>query len=59
MHQFASLDAGLETKLSQLKADSLQVDGSSHMTGDLDLRGQKLINPGNRNESQTHHKSGH
>ena len=30
----------------QLKADSLQVDGSSHMTGDLDLRGQKLINPG-------------
>ena len=46
MHQMASLDAGLETKLSQLKADSLQVDGSSHMTGDLDLRGQKLINPG-------------
>ena len=41
-----SLDTGLETKLSQLKADSLQVDGSSHMTGDLDLRGQKLINPG-------------
>ena len=25
-------------KLTQLKADSLQVDGSSHMTGDLDLR---------------------
>ena len=46
MHQFASLDTGLETKLAQLKADSLQVDGSSHMTGDLDLRGQKLINPG-------------
>ena len=46
MHQMASLDAGLETKLAQLKADSLQVDGSSHMTGDLDLRGQKLINPG-------------
>ena len=41
-----SLDTGLETKLAQLKADSLQVDGSSHMTGDLDLRGQKLINPG-------------
>ena len=40
MHQMASLDTGLETKLSQLKADSLQVDGSSHMTGDLDLRGQ-------------------
>ena len=46
MHQMASLDTGLETKLAQLKADSLQVDGSSHMTGDLDLRGQKLINPG-------------
>ena len=46
MHQFASLDSVLETKLVQLKADSLQVDGSSHMTGDLDLRGQKLINPG-------------
>ena len=46
MHQMASLDTGLETKLAQLKADSLQVDGSSHMTGDLDLRGNKLINPG-------------
>ena len=46
MHQFVLLDIGLETKLTQLKADSLQVDGSSHMTGDLDLRGQKLINPG-------------
>ena len=46
MHQMASLDTGLETKLAQLKADSLQIDGSSHMTGDLDLRGQKLINPG-------------
>ena len=46
MHQFVSLDSVLETKLAQLKADSLQVDGSSHMTGDLDLRGQKLINPG-------------
>ena len=33
-------------KVAQLRADSLQVDGSSHMTGDLDLRGQKLINPG-------------
>ena len=60
MHQMASLDTGLETKLAQLKADSLQVDGSSHMTGDLDLRGQKTDQPrGNRNESQTHHKSGH
>ena len=46
MHQMTSLDTGLETKLTQLKADSLQVDGSSHMTGDLDLRGQKLVNPG-------------
>ena len=46
MHQFVSLDSVLETKLAQLKADSLQVDGSSHMAGDLDLRGQKLINPG-------------
>ena len=46
MHQMASLDTGLETKLTQLKADSLQIDGSSHMTGDLDLRGNKLINPG-------------
>ena len=32
-----------------LKADSLQVDGSSHMTGDLDLRGNKLILPGEIN----------
>ena len=46
MHQMESFDTDLETKLTQLKADSLQVDGSSHMTGDLDLRGQKLINPG-------------
>ena len=49
MHQFVSLDTGLETKLAQLKADSLQVDGSSHMTGDLDLRGNKLILPGEIN----------
>ena len=46
MHQMESFDTDLETKLAQLKADSLQVDGSSHMTGDLDLRGNKLINPG-------------
>ena len=46
MHQMESFDTDLETKLSQLKADSLQVDGFSHMTGDLDLRGNKLINPG-------------
>ena len=49
MHQMASLGTSLETKLTQLKADSLQVDGSSHMTGDLDLRGQKLILPGEIN----------
>ena len=36
----------VDTLTIQLRADSLQVDGSSHMTGDLDLRGQKLINPG-------------
>ena len=46
MQQIASLDTSFETKLTQLKADSLQIDGSSHMTGDLDLRGNKLINPG-------------
>ena len=49
MHQLTSLDTGLKTELSQLKADSLQVDGSSHMTGDLDLRGNKLILPGEIN----------
>ena len=36
----------VDTLKIQLKADSLQIDGSSHMTGDLDLRGNKLINPG-------------
>ena len=46
MQQITSLDTSFETKLTQLKADSLQIDGSSHMTGDLDLRGNKLINPG-------------
>ena len=49
MHQLASLDSALNMELSQLKADSLQVDGSSHMTGDLDLRGNKLILPGEIN----------
>ena len=49
MHQIVTLDSTLKTKLSQLKADSLQVDGSSHMTGDLDLRGNKLILPGEIN----------
>ena len=46
MRQFATHDSILTAKLTQLRADSLQVDGSSHMTGDLDLRGNKLINPG-------------
>ena len=49
IHQLTSLDTGLKTELSQLKADSLQVDGSSHITGDLDLRGNKLILPGEIN----------
>ena len=49
MHQLTSLDSTLNMELSQLKADSLQVDGSSHMTGDLDLRGNKLILPGEIN----------
>ena len=40
MHQMESFDTDFETKLAQLKADSLQIDGSSHMTGDLDLRGK-------------------
>ena len=44
--KWSPLDTDLETKLTQLKADSLQIDGSSHMTGDLDLRGNKLITPG-------------
>ena len=39
----------VETIKNQLKADFLQVDGSSHMTGDLDLRGNKLILPGEIN----------
>ena len=39
----------VDTLKIQLKADSLQVDGSSHMTGDLDLRRNKLILPGEIN----------
>ena len=49
MHQLTSLDSVLNMELLQLKADSLQVDGTSHMTGDLDLRGNKLILPGEIN----------
>ena len=40
MRQFATNNSILTAKVAQLRADSLQVDGSSHMTGDLDLRGQ-------------------
>ena len=46
MRQFATNNSILTAKVVQLRADSLQVDGSSHMNGDLDLRGQKLIKPG-------------
>ena len=42
-------DATNMSQLTQLKSDSLQVDGSSHMSGDLDLRGNKLILPGEIN----------
>ena len=49
----------VDTLKIQLKADSLQVDGSSHMTG-IWISGTKTDQPrGNKNESQTHHKSGH
>ena len=47
--QLMALNSALNTKLTQLRSDSLQVDGSSHMTGDLDLRGNKLILPGEIN----------
>ena len=58
MHQLTSLDSVLKMELSQLRSDSLQVDGSSHMTGDLDLRGNKLIFPGrNQHEQKTHQRS--
>ena len=42
-------DATNMSQLTQLKSDSLQVDGSSHMTGDLDLRGNKVILSGEIN----------
>ena len=42
-------DATNMSQLTQLRSDSLQVDGSSHMTGDLDLRGNKVIFPGEIN----------
>ena len=47
--QLNQIKMSLQRDLTQLRADSLQVDGSSHMTGDLDLRGNKLILPGEIN----------
>ena len=38
------LDVGLQTKPN--KTDVLLLDGTTHMTGDLDLRGNKIIFPG-------------
>ena len=40
----AIIQAGLQTKPN--RTDIILVDGSTHMTGDLDLRGNKLIFPG-------------
>ena len=43
-HQMeANIQAGLQTKPN--RTDVILVDGSTHMTGDLDLRGNKLIFP--------------
>ena len=47
--QLNQIEIYLRRDLTQLRADSLQVDGTSHMTGDLDLRGNKLILPGEIN----------
>ena len=47
--QLNQIEMSLRRDLTQLRADSLQVDGSSHMTGDLDFRGNKLILPGEIN----------
>ena len=38
------LDVGLQTKPN--KTDVLLLDGTTHMVGDLDLRGNKIISPG-------------
>ena len=38
------LDVGLQTKPN--KTDVLLLDGTTHMVGDLDLRGNKIILPG-------------
>ena len=42
----------LEINIQQVRADFFMVDGSSHMTGDLDLRGNKPILPGEINMNQ-------
>ena len=42
-HMEANIQAGLQTKPN--RTDVILVDGSIHMTGDLDLRGNKLIFP--------------
>jgi len=39
----ANIQVGLQTKPN--RTDVILVDGSTHMTGDLDLRGNKLIFP--------------
>ena len=44
-HQF-------ETNIQQVRADTLMVDGSSHMTGDLDMRGKRIILLGGINMDQ-------
>ena len=38
------LDVGLQTKPN--KTDVLLLDGTTHMVGNLDLRGNKIISPG-------------
>ena len=59
--QLNQIEMSLRRDLTQLRADSLQVDGSSHMTGDLDLRVNKLSNSSRRiqHEQKTHQGSRH
>ena len=45
------LEVGLQTKPN--KTDVLLLDGTTHMTGDLDLRGNKIILPGEIDMDQT------
>ena len=49
LSQMDKLEISLRKDLTQLRTDSLQVDGSSYMTGDLDMRGQKIKLPGEIN----------